>query len=97
MGSLKGGYFMKEILFDSELERVYGEIKDWENEEHFKINAETQYKEITEKECVIKNIRIEECISTKNGICPESRIPVSLTDVIIEEYYIADVVEKESP
>lgn len=77
----------KIIVFSDEDDTAYGSIKSFKNIEEFKSEIENYL------DCKVKltNIRMEKCITTSQGIEADMLIPLSLTDAIIDDYYIADI------
>ncbi|MEH7521749.1 hypothetical protein V7149_00480 [Bacillus sp. JJ1503] len=80
----------KHITFSEDGGIAYGKASDFNNTDEFIVAVNEQYHE---EVCWVDNIRIESCISTLEGIGAEMIIPLSSTDIVIENYYIADVGE----
>ncbi|WP_153123249.1 hypothetical protein [Peribacillus tepidiphilus] len=79
---------IKHVTFSEDGDLAYGKSSDFNNADEFiKAVQEQYYKE----GCIVENIKIESCISTLEGISAEYIIPLRCTDVVIENYYVADV------
>lgn len=79
------------IIWSEDLDIAYGKISDFTSEEEFVKGIHLFYSENVGEKCDIDNVRIESCISTANGVDAELLIPLSNTDVTIENYYVAEV------
>lgn len=80
----------KNIIFSEDGDVAYGKANDFNNADEFIVAVNEQYHE---EVCLVDNIRIESCISTLEGIGAEMIIPLSSTDAVIENYFVADVSE----
>jgi hypothetical protein len=80
----------KQIIFSEDGSIAYGKASDFNNADEFIIAVNEHYHE---EVCWVDNIRIEACIITLEGIGAETIIPLSNTDIIIENYFIGDVSE----
>lgn len=80
----------KQIIFSENGDVAYGKASDFNNADEFIVAVNEHYHE---EVCWVDNIRIEPCISTLEGLSAESIIPLSMTDVVIENYMVADVSE----
>lgn len=80
----------KHITFSESGETAYGKASDFNNADEFIVAVNEQYHE---EVCWVDNIRIEPCISTLEGLSAESIVPLSSTDIVIENYMVADVSE----
>ncbi|MFE8703919.1 hypothetical protein ACFYKX_25435 [Cytobacillus sp. FJAT-54145] len=80
----------KHIVFSENNDRAYGKEKDFNNADEFEKTVQEQH---PEEFCLIENIRIEACISTLEGISSETLIPLSNTDIQIENYFVAEISE----
>ncbi|ABW19458.1 hypothetical protein [Alkaliphilus oremlandii] len=79
------------LLWNEDMDRVYGKVSDFENQGDF-INTVKQYcKDVEEGDCIVENIEIDTCVSTCNGIEAETLIKIKDTDIEIATYYMADV------
>lgn len=87
---------LKSTMWSDENEKVYGLKSDFQSEDEFVATAVAQYKEFDGKDCIASNVRIETCISTHEGLEAGITLPMSMTDVVIENYYTADVCELEN-
>jgi hypothetical protein len=82
----------KQIIFSENGEVAYGRTIDFINSDVFKSAVNEQHHE---EMCSVANIRVEACISTIEGIGAELIVPLSSTDAVIENYFVADVSEIE--
>ena len=80
----------KQVIFSEDGDIAYGKASVFNNADEFIVAINKQYHE---EVCWVDNIRIEPCISTLEGIGAEMIIPLSSTDVVIENYFVADVSE----
>lgn len=80
----------KHIIFSECGEIAYGKAKDFINKDNFTKAVIDQYHE---ELCTVDNIRIESCISTLEGIGAEQIVPLSSTDLVIENYFVANFCE----
>ncbi|UII56695.1 hypothetical protein LS684_04315 [Cytobacillus spongiae] len=81
---------VKNITFSECGEVAYGKASDFKNADEFIKEVNEQYHE---EMCEVENVRIESCISTLEGIGAEMIVPISSTDIVIENYFVADVSE----
>ena len=80
----------KHIVFSEAGDVAYGSVNDFINSDNFKKAVIEQNQE---ELCIVENIRIEPCISTLEGIPAETIFPLSSTDAVIKNYFVADVSE----
>ncbi|MGN7938522.1 hypothetical protein [Metabacillus sp. 22489] len=80
----------KNIIWSEGGEIAYGREKDFVNYDEFVKTIQEQYQE---EFCLVENVRRQACISTLEGLSAESLIPLSSTDIVIENYWLADVSE----
>ena len=80
----------KELMWSEDQDFAFGLKSDFLSKEEFIEVVTSQYDNGL---CVVKNIKIEPCIFTSDGILPDVLIPLSLIDVVIENYYTAEVEE----
>ncbi|MBP0725552.1 hypothetical protein J5Y03_10165 [Bacillus sp. RG28] len=81
---------LNNIIFSEDGDVAYGKVSEFINADKFiKAVQEQHYQEI----CIVENIKIETCISTLEGIGADMITPLSSTDVVIENYFVADVSE----
>jgi hypothetical protein len=78
------------ITFSEDGDVAYGKASEFNNADDFIKSVQEQYHQ---EIFIVENIRIETCISTLEGIGAEMIIPLSSTDVVIENYFVADVSE----
>lgn len=83
------------IIWTEDMDVAYGVVRDFKNSEDFIKEVKNHYLEVNGEECEIEDCKIQACISTGEGISPETIMPLFYTDVVIENYYIADVYEVE--
>ena len=86
---------LKNTIWNDDSSEVYGLKNDFENENEFVTTVVAQFNEFEGKECIVKNVRVETCISTCQGLQGETLLPMSMTDVEVANYYTADVCELE--
>lgn len=80
----------KQVTFSEDGDVAYGKVSVFNNTDEIIVAVNNQYHE---EVCWMDNIRIETCISTIEGIGADRITPLSSTDVVIENYYVADVSE----
>ena len=80
----------KELIWSEEQDFVYGLKSDFASKEEFTTQVVNQYED---GPCIIKNIQVQPCLFTSDEILPDVLIPLSSTDVVIENYYTAEVEE----
>lgn len=78
----------KELLWSEDMDFVYGWEKDFENKTDFINTVKKQYED---GECDVINIKIEPCIATEKGIMADKITPLALTDIVIENFYTAQI------
>ncbi|GBF35425.1 hypothetical protein DCCM_4552 [Desulfocucumis palustris] len=78
----------KELLWSEDMDYVYGWKKDFESKDEFIGEVKKQYED---GECEVVNVKIEPCIASEEGIPGDKVIPLALTDVVIENFYTAQV------
>lgn len=77
----------KALFWSEDSEQVYGRISDFETEDEFIAEAKKQ----NDGPIELKDVKVETCIMSIEGLRPETLIPFSLTDLSIENYYSAEV------
>lgn len=77
----------KNIILSDDGEKAYGRTKDFIRKDIFIEAIKKQVEGIKD----VKDVKIESCISTIEGIPPEWLIPLSAADVVIENYWTADI------
>jgi len=82
----------KELLWSEDQDFVYGLKSDFESKIEFTEQVINHYEN---GPCVVKNIQVQPCLFTTDEILPDVLIPLSLTDISIENYYTAEVEEVE--
>lgn len=86
---------MKKLIWNDDMDIVYGVKNNFENEKDFVEHVNEEYQNIRGNQCLIGDVAIKCCISTGEGIEAESITPLDDTDIEINNYYIADVEEVE--
>lgn len=81
------------LLWNEDSDMAYGYKGHFKTEEIFIKQVKEEFKSFDGKDCEVKNVRIEACILTKEELPGEMIIPLSATDIVIENYYLADVIE----
>lgn len=79
------------LIWNEGKDKVFGYKDLFESGKNFKNEVVRSYKELTGKDCTVEDVTLEECISTKEGIKPNTTIPISETDVKINFIYRANV------
>lgn len=85
--------FEKSLFWSEDGEKVYSLQSQYKSADEFIANVMNNY---DEGECVVENVRVESCICSEKGVPAETIVPMSLTDIVIENYYTADVYRKEA-
>ncbi|WP_425622490.1 hypothetical protein ACPT9H_18130 [Brevibacillus borstelensis] len=85
--------FEKSLFWSEDGEKVYSLQSQYKSADEFIANVMNNY---DEGECVVENVRVESCICSEKGVPAEIIVPMSLTDIVIENYYTADVYRKEA-
>jgi len=80
----------RELNWSEEQDFAYGLKDDFVSKEEF---AERVISEYENGPCVVNNIKIEPCVFTSDEILPDVLMPLSMTDIVIENYYTAEVEE----
>lgn len=83
------------ILWSGDMDIVYGSVQCFKDNKDFISEVSEEYKHLTGKSCTVKVRGIKSCISTLEGIAPETITPLDSTDITISNFYIADVEEIE--
>ena len=83
----------KELIWSEDQDFVYGLKSDFASKEEFIEEVTNQY---DNGRCIIKNIKIEPCVFTSDDILPGVLIPLSMTDIAIENYYTAEIEEEDT-
>jgi Zn finger protein HypA/HybF involved in hydrogenase expression len=86
---------LKPTIWTSENEKAFGLKSNFKSEDEFVATIIAQYKDFDGKDCIVRNVKIETCISTSKGLEADTTIQMSMTDIVIENYYIAEVYEIE--
>ncbi|WP_432400986.1 hypothetical protein [Wukongibacter sp. M2B1] len=89
----RGLIMSKNLLWSEDSDVVYGLKSEFKDKEEFKKLAEEEFETFDLGKCEIdiNDVKIKACISTLEGVPAESLLPLSSTDVVIENYYISDV------
>lgn len=77
----------KALFWSEDSEQVYGRVSDFETKEEFIAEAKKQ----NDGPIELKDVKVETCVMTIDGLQAETLMPVSLTDLKIENYYSAEV------
>lgn len=77
----------KSLFWSEDSEQVYGRVSDFETKEEFIAEAKKQ----NDGPIELKDVKVETCVMTIDGLQAETLMPVSLTDLKIENYYSAEV------
>lgn len=80
----------KRVIFSECGELAFGQVKEFVNVDNFKNAIHEQYHE---EFCHIEKVKIEPCISTIEGISAETIVPLSETDAVIRNYFVAEIGE----
>lgn len=78
----------KELIWSEESEFVYGLASDFNSEEEFIQEVKYQYED---GDCEVANIKNQPCIYADKGVSSGYLMPLASTDVVIENYYTAEV------
>lgn len=78
----------KELLWNEDMNCVYGWANDYKNEEEFRENVQSEFDLGT---CKFNSIEKKLCIITEKGIPGDTVQPIELTDVELQWFYIAMV------
>ena len=82
----------KELIWSNENEYVYGRKVEFTSITEFEAEVKCQYED---GECNTVGTTIEPCIVTERTISGGHLVPLSLSDYIIENYYMTRVVPVE--
>ncbi|MGJ0848164.1 hypothetical protein ACR77J_15850 [Tissierella praeacuta] len=80
------------LLWSEDNDKAGGFKESFKTKEEFIDQVKEEFKSFGNGECEVENVRIEACISTEKGLPGDTLVPLSATDVIIENYYSADVI-----
>lgn len=81
------------LIWNENKDKVFGYKGLFDGSKDFINEVLRDYKELTGKDCTIEDIMLEECISTKEGLKPNTIIPMSETDIKIDFIYKANIYE----
>jgi len=84
--------FEKSLFWSEDGDKVYSLRSQYKSKEEFIANVINNY---DDGECTVENVRVETCIFSEKGVRAEMITPMSLTDIVIENYYTANVYRKE--
>lgn len=82
----------KELLWSEEMDSVIGWARDFKNTSDFIDEVKGQYEN---GPIDVTNVRVQACICTEEGIPGDTIMPLSSTDVVIENFYTARISEIE--
>jgi hypothetical protein len=81
---------MKRIIWSVDGDLAFGKTTEFPNHDRFVKAIQEQF---PGKKVLIDKVRIEPCISTTEAIAEEILTPLSNTDIVIENYWLADIYE----
>lgn len=74
---------------------MIGLTSQFKTPEKFIEAVKKEYKSITNKDCNVKDVILEKCISSERGLPGDCVVPMSATDVEIKVYYMGTITELE--
>ncbi|WP_313232471.1 hypothetical protein [Tissierella praeacuta] len=81
------------LLWSEDNDMAMGYKGHFKSEENFIEQVKAEFKSFDNKDCIVKDIKIEPCIETESGFPGDVAIPLSATDIEIANYYTATVIE----
>lgn len=83
------------IIWDNNSNVVYGEKIHFNSKLEFIQYVKLEHKKINKYDCYVDNITLQVYIITKNGITPNSIVPISDTDIKIVTMYSGNFASME--
>ena len=81
------------LLWSEDNDMAMGYKGHFKSEEDFIEQVKAEFKSFDGKDCIVKDVKIESCIETEQGLPVDIVVPLSASDVEIANYYTATVIE----
>lgn len=81
----------KNLIWNEDTDYVYGLKVEFKNKEEFIETVKKEYETFDIGKMEIKEVTVEPCLCTESGLPAEAIVPLSATNIVIENYYLARI------